>query len=49
MNKENDEFDFQKALKAFQEGQPLTGGVLGSGQWCIVVYWGRAKLTYMKY
>ncbi len=25
MNKENDEFDFQKALKAFQEGQPLTG------------------------
>ncbi len=30
MNKENDEFDFQKALKAFQEGQPLTGkeGVL---------------------
>ncbi len=30
MNKDNNEFDFQKALKAIQDGQPLTGkqGVL---------------------
>jgi len=30
MNKESNDFDFQKALKAIQAGQPLTGatGVL---------------------